>query len=78
MFYLLGAFQYLPVNSHQSPVRMRALVLTCWLRDLNLGEVPSFLRSRGDKKGAEAESKWPSEGKSYPLAQCPQSLVIKN
>ena len=78
MFYLHGASQYRPVNSQQSPVRMRALVLTLQIRDLNLGEAPSFLRSRGDKTGEEAESKWPSEEKSCPLAQCPQSLVIKN
>lgn len=57
---------------------MRALVLTLQIRDLNLEEAPSFLRSRGDKRGAEAESEWPSEEKSCPLAQCPQSLVIRN
>lgn len=57
---------------------MRALVLTLQIRDLNLEEAPSFLRSRGDKRGAEAESEWPSEEKFCPLAQCPQSLVIRN
>ena len=53
-------------------------ITTLQIRDLNLGEAPSFLRSRGAKTGEEAESKWPSEEKSCPLAQCPQSLVIKN